>query len=310
MFVLRKRAISGEGRSPAPRSTSDRRGREIVMASGKLYVVATPIGNLEDMTLRAIRLLKEVNLVAAEDTRQTRKLMNAYEISTPLTSLHEHNEQRKSESLISRIEAGESVAYVSDAGTPGISDPGYRLIRAAIARDIRVIPIPGASAAVAALSGSGLPMDRFFFCGFLPARPTKRRQMLAALADVEATMVFYESPVRLEDALQDMADCLGDRPVAVCRELTKAFEEITRGTMTDVIRRLTGRTVKGEVTLIVGGGRKPKMEVSDATIRERMKSLEKGEKLSRRDRIERVARDMGVSRKRVYALAVKANERE
>ena len=310
MFVLRKRAISGEGRSPAPRSTSDRWGREIVMASGKLYVVATPIGNLEDMTLRAIRLLKEVNLVAAEDTRQTRKLMNAYEISTPLTSLHEHNEQRKSESLISRIEAGESVAYVSDAGTPGISDPGYRLIRAAIARDIRVIPIPGASAAVAALSGSGLPMDRFFFCGFLPARPTKRRQMLAALADVEATMVFYESPVRLEDALQDMADCLGDRPVAVCRELTKAFEEITRGTMTDVIRRLTGRTVKGEVTLIVGGGRKPKMEVSDATIRERMKSLEKGEKLSRRDRIERVARDMGVSRKRVYALAVKANERE
>ena len=310
MFVLRKRAISGEGRSPAPRSTSDRWGREIVMASGKLYVVATPIGNLEDMTLRAIRLLKEVNLVAAEDTRQTRKLMNAYEISTPLTSLHEHNEQRKSESLISRIEAGESVAYVSDAGTPGISDPGYRLIRAAIARDIRVIPIPGASAAVAALSGSGLPMDRFFFCGFLPARPTKRRQMLAALADVEATMVFYESPVLLEDALQDMADCLGDRPVAVCRELTKAFEEITRGTMTDVIRRLTGRTVKGEVTLIVGGGRKPKMEVSDATIRERMESLEKGGKLSRRDRIERVARDMGVSRKRVYALAVKANERE
>ena len=310
MFVLRKRAISGEGRSPAPRSTSDRWGREIVMASGKLYVVATPIGNLEDMTLRAIRLLKEVNLVAAEDTRQTRKLMNAYEISTPLTSLHEHNEQRKSESLISRIEAGESVAYVSDAGTPGISDPGYRLIRAAIARDIRVIPIPGASAAVAALSGSGLPMDRFFFCGFLPARPTKRRQMLAALADVEATMVFYESPVRLEDALQDMADCLGDRPVAVCRELTKAFEEITRGTMTDVIRRLTGRSVKGEVTLIVGGGRKPKMEVSDATIRERMESLEKGGKLSRRDRIERVARDMGVSRKRVYALAVKANERE
>ena len=305
-----KRAIPGEGGFPAPRLFSGRRGKEIVMASGKLYVVATPIGNLEDMTLRAIRLLKEVNLVAAEDTRQTRKLMSAYQIHTPLTSLHEHNEQRKGESLVSRIEAGESVAYVSDAGTPGISDPGYRLIRAAIARHIQVIPIPGASAVVAALSGSGLPMDRFFFCGFLPAKPARRRQVLATLSDVEATMVFYESPVRLAAALQDMAICLGDRPVAVCRELTKAFEEITRGTVMDVIRRLSGKTVKGEVTLIVGGGRKPKTEVSNEAIRERMESLETGEKLSRRDRIERVAREMGVSRKRVYGLAVKANEQE
>ncbi len=280
------------------------------MTSGKLYIVATPIGNLEDMTLRAIRILREVNLIAAEDTRQTRKLMSAYEISTPLTSLHEYNEQRKSEALISRIETGESVAYVSDAGTPGISDPGYRLIRAAIARDIRVIPVPGASAVVAALSGSGLPMDRFFFCGFLPAKAAKRRQMLATLADIEATMVFYESPVRLAAALQDMSVCLGDRPVAVCRELTKAFEEITRGTVRDLIRRLSGKTVKGEVTLIVGGGRKETAEVSNEAIRERIGVLEKEEKLSRRDRIERVASEMGVSRKRVYSLAVKADGRE
>ena len=281
---------------------------EFMTAPGSLYVVATPIGNLEDMTLRAIRVLKEVHLIAAEDTRQTRKLLSAYHIHTPLTSLHEHNEQRKGESLIGRMEAGDSVAYVSDAGTPGISDPGYRLIRAAIARQIQVIPIPGASAVIAALSGSGLPMDRFFFCGFLPAKATRRRQMLASLAEVEATLVFYESPVRLAGALEDMATCLGDRPVAICRELTKAFEEIARGTVTDMIRRLSGQTVKGEVTLIVGGGRKRMEPVADEEILERIGTLHRERKLSRRDRIERVAREMGISRKRVYGLAVRADD--
>jgi 16S rRNA (cytidine1402-2'-O)-methyltransferase len=278
------------------------------MVPGNLYVVATPIGNLEDMTLRAIRILNEVKLIAAEDTRQTRKLMSVYHIHTPLTSLHEHNEQRKGESLIRRIEAGEDMAFVSDAGTPGISDPGYHLIRAAVARQIKVIPIPGASAAVTALCVSGLPMDRFLFYGFLPAKATRRRQALATLAEIATTMVFYESPGRLAATLQDMESCLGDRPVAICRELTKAFEEITRGTLADMVRQLSGRTVKGEVTIIVGGGHRLEKTVSDEEIMERIGILEKGMRLSRRDRIDRVAQEMGVSRKRVYDLAVQEDD--
>jgi len=275
------------------------------MKRGKLYVVATPIGNLEDMTLRAIRVLKEVDLIAAEDTRQTRKLLNAHTITTPMTSLHEHNEQRKSGSLVARLEAGGSVAYVSDAGTPGISDPGYRLIRAAITADIPVVPIPGASAVITALSASGLPMDRFIFCGFLPAKVVKRRKMLASLSEEAATMVFYESPNRLTDALRDVADSLGKRPVVICRELTKAFEEILRGTAADLIRELSGRTVKGEVTLIVGGARQREKLISDEEIEQRIRTLGQETTLSMRDRIDRAARELGLSRKRVYALTVK-----
>lgn len=275
------------------------------MKRGKLYVVATPIGNLEDMTLRAIRVLKEVDLIAAEDTRQTRKLLNAHTITTPMTSLHEHNEQRKSGSLVARLEAGGSVAYVSDAGTPGISDPGYRLIRAAITADIPVVPIPGASAVITALSASGLPMDRFIFCGFLPAKVVKRRKMLASLSEEAATMVFYESPNRLTDALRDVADSLGKRPVVICRELTKAFEEILRGTAADLVRELSGRTVKGEVTLIVGGARQREKLISDKEIEQRIRTLGQETTLSMRDRIDRTARELGLSRKRVYALTVK-----
>jgi len=275
------------------------------MKRGKLYVVATPIGNLEDMTLRAIRVLKEVDLIAAEDTRQTRKLLNAHTITTPMTSLHEHNERRKSGSLVARLETGGSVAYVSDAGTPGISDPGYRLIRAAITADIPVVPIPGASAVITALSASGLPMDRFIFCGFLPAKAVKRRKMLASLSEEAATMVFYESPNRLTDALRDVADSLGERPVVICRELTKAFEEILRGTAADLIRELSGRTVKGEVTLIVGGARQREKLISDKEIEQRIRTLGQETTLSQRDRIDRAARELGLSRKRVYALTVK-----
>ena len=275
------------------------------MNRGKLYVVATPIGNLEDMTLRAIRVLKEVDLIAAEDTRQTRKLLNAYDIHTSLTSLHEHNEQRKSGSLIVRIEAGDDVAYVSDAGTPGISDPGYRLIRAAITHDIPVVPVPGVSAVITALSASGLPMDRFIFHGFLPAKAARRRQFLASLAEETATLVFFESPNRLMSTLQDVADYLGERLVVICRELTKVFEEIIRGTAADVMRAFSGKTIKGEVTLIVGGGRQPEMVFSDEEIRNRIRTLEKGGTLSKRDSIDQVTRELGVSRKRVYGLTVK-----
>ena len=275
------------------------------MNRGKLYVVATPIGNLEDMTLRAIRVLREVDLIAAEDTRQTRKLLNAYDIHTSLTSLHEHNEQCKSGSLIARLEAGDDVAYVSDAGTPGISDPGYRLIRAAITHEIPVVPVPGVSAVITALSASGLPMDRFIFHGFLPAKAARRRQLLASLAEETATMVFFESPNRLMSTLQDVADCLGERLVVICRELTKVFEEIIRGTAADLIRAFSGKTIKGEVTLIVGGGRQPEIAFSDEEIRNRIRALQNGGTLSRRDSIDQVTRELGVSRKRVYGVTVK-----
>ena len=197
--------------------------------AGTLYVVATPIGNLEDITLRAIRILKEVRLIAAEDTRRTRILLDKYGISTPLTSLYDQNEAKKSGLLIARLLEGEDVAYVSDAGTPGISDPGYILVREAVSLGIRVAPVPGASALIAALSVSGLPMDSFIFLGFLPSKSMRRRQLLTSLREEERTLIFYESPHRLLASLNDIAALLGDREVVVSREMTKIYEEFLRG---------------------------------------------------------------------------------
>jgi 16S rRNA (cytidine1402-2'-O)-methyltransferase len=197
--------------------------------AGTLYVVATPIGNLEDITLRAIRILKEVRLIAAEDTRRTRILLDKYEISTPLTSLYDQNEAKKSGLLIARLLKGEDVAYVSDAGTPGISDPGYILVREAVSRGIRVAPIPGASALIAALSVSGLPMDSFVFLGFLPSKSMRRRKLLTSLREDERTLIFYESPHRLLASLKDIAAVLGDREMVVSREMTKIHEKFLRG---------------------------------------------------------------------------------
>ena len=197
--------------------------------AGTLYMVATPIGNLEDITLRAIRILQEVRLIAAEDTRHTRILLDKYQICTPLTSLYDQNEAKKSDLLLARLQKGEDIAYVSDAGTPGISDPGYILVRKAISRSIRVVPVPGASALIAALSVSGLPMDSFIFLGFLPAKQARRRQLLASLQQEERTLVFYESPRRLLSSLQDIDALLGERAVVVSREMTKMYEEFLRG---------------------------------------------------------------------------------
>ena len=196
---------------------------------GQLYVVATPIGNLEDITLRAIRILKEVRLIAAEDTRHTRILLDKYQIPTPLTSLYDQNEEKKSDLLLARLQKGEDIAYVSDAGTPGISDPGFILVRKAISLGIRVVPVPGSSALIAALSVSGLPMDSFVFLGFLPAKQARRRQLLASLKQEERTLVFYESPRRLLSSLQDIDELLGEREVVVSREMTKIYEEFLRG---------------------------------------------------------------------------------
>ena len=221
--------------------------------AGMLYVVATPIGNLEDITVRALRILQEVDLIATEDTRRTRILLEHYQISKPLTSLYNHNEVYKAPTLIRRLQEGISIALVSEAGTPLISDPGYRLVQLAIARGVTVVPIPGPSAVIAAVVAAGLPTDRFIFEGFLPKRPGKRRKRLEALRDEPRTLIFYESPRRLYDLLGDMQAQWGDRRVVVARELTKKFEEILRGRITEVRAQLDERPPQGEVTVVVEG---------------------------------------------------------
>jgi 16S rRNA (cytidine1402-2'-O)-methyltransferase len=220
---------------------------------GRLYVVATPIGNLEDITLRALRVLREVELVATEDTRRTRILLEHYQLNKPLTSLYEHNESRKAPALIGRLQAGSSIALVSDAGTPLISDPGYRLVQLALAHGITVVPIPGPSALIAALVVAGLPTDRFIFEGFLPKKPGRRRRRLQALRDAPHTLIFYESPRRVHDVLGEMQALWGDRRVVVARELTKKFEEVLRGHITEVQALLGAHPPLGEVTLVVEG---------------------------------------------------------
>jgi len=221
--------------------------------AGVLYVVATPIGNLEDITLRALRVLKEVNRIAAEDTRHTQTLLNHYGITTPLTSYHEHNERSKVRGLIERLARGENIALVSDAGTPAISDPGYRLVGAAIREKLSVVPIPGASAALAVLSASGLPSDRFAFEGFLPAAKQERKNKLQELKGETRTMIFYEAPHRLKESLEDLLQIFGDREISIGREMTKLHEEFLRGTVSAVLLQIAERDVKGELTLIVHG---------------------------------------------------------
>jgi len=273
--------------------------------AGILYVVATPIGNLEDITLRAIRVLKEVSLIAAEDTRRTKKLLNAYGIRTPLSSLYDQIERSKSGLLVSRMMEGQDVAYVSDAGTPGISDPGYILINQALACGIRVVPVPGVSAVIAALSVAGLPMDSFIFIGFLPSRPAKRRQVLDSLKEERRTMVFYESARRLVEVLREMGHILGSREVVVARELTKVFEEVRRGSVEDVLGYLEGREVKGEVTLVVSGKEKMLPVVSTDEIAMRFREIRKKKGGSTKDIVQKIVEETGLPRKRVYEEVLK-----
>lgn len=271
---------------------------------GTLYVVATPIGNLEDISFRAIRVLREVQLIAAEDTRRTRILLDHYRISTPLTSLYDHNETKKSGLLLERLQKGEDIAYVSDAGTPGISDPGYILVRKVISCGIRIVPIPGVSAVIAALSVSGLPMDSFVFHGFLPAKQIRRRQLLASLEQEEKTLVFYESPRRLLSSLQDIHELLGDREVVVSREMTKIYEEFLRGPAGKLLSELDGAATRGEVTLIVAGRSRAAPEYSDEELLQRCRQVQhaEGGGLSVRDMSDRIASETGVSRRRIYRL--------
>jgi 16S rRNA (cytidine1402-2'-O)-methyltransferase len=220
---------------------------------GILAIVSTPIGNMEDITLRALRILKEADLIAAEDTRRTGLLLKHFGIEKPLTSYFEGNELKKKEVILSRLKQGDRVALVSDAGTPGISDPGFRLIRAAIEDEIPVIPIPGPSAVITALSVSGLPTDAFLFKGFLPHKSKKRRDLLKELEDARETLIFYESPHRISETLKDVYEILGDREIVLTRELTKVYEEVLRGKVSELLNQIGGRQLRGEMTLVVSG---------------------------------------------------------
>jgi len=270
------------------------------MQKGTLYIVSTPIGNLEDITLRAIRILREVRLIAAEDTRRTRILLNAYQIDTPLTSLHDRNELKKSIHLIARLNEGMDIAYVSDAGTPGISDPGYVFVKQAISESIKVVPIPGPVAAVAALNVSGLPMDSFVFFAFLPTRRGKRQQLLESIKEESKTMVFYESPNRLVATLQDVNEILGDREIAVSRELTKIYEETLRGTVREVSESLRGKKIKGEITLVISGAARDRSGRSVEEIRARFQEARKDPESSTRDIVDALSEEMNMPRKEIY----------
>jgi 16S rRNA (cytidine1402-2'-O)-methyltransferase len=220
---------------------------------GTLYLVATPIGNLEDITLRALRTLKECDLIAAEDTRRTGQLLKHFEISKPLLSYFQFNEAKRSEELISRLKAGEKIALVTDAGSPGISDPGERVVKAAVASGLRVESVPGPSALIAALTASGLPTREFHFVGFLPHKSGQRRKVLGALKDLEATLVFYESPFRIERLLDELKELFPTRQIVLARELTKKFEQFLRGTPATLLAEVRQRAIKGEFVVLVTG---------------------------------------------------------
>ncbi len=266
-----------------------------------LYVVATPIGNLEDITLRALRVLKEADLIACEDTRHTRKLLEHYGISTPAVSYHEHNEAQRAAELLEKLRAGARIALVSDAGMPGVSDPGYRVIALAIQNHIPVVPVPGASAVVAALAASGLPTDAFRFGGFLPAKQGQRRKSLEQIRDSPATEIFYEAPHRLVECLEDIVEVLGPgRPLAVGREITKLHEEFLRGTAGEVLAAVKGRAVRGEITLLIGKAEAGAPKAAGAGIGTRLKQVMREQGLDEKAALKMVARELGLSRSEAY----------
>ncbi|WP_298432992.1 16S rRNA (cytidine(1402)-2'-O)-methyltransferase [Geobacter sp.] len=274
---------------------------------GILYIVATPIGNLEDLTFRAVRILKEVDLIAAEDTRHTRKLLTYLGISKPLTSYFDHNKTLKGEYILERLRNGLSVALVTDAGTPCISDPGYQLVRSAVSERIAVVPIPGACAAIAALSASGLPTDSFVFLGFLPNRPGKRRECISAFQGEKRLIVLYEAPGRLMATLGDIRELLGERTVVVARELTKMHEEFARGAVSEVIDAFTGRQVKGEVVILVSPG-SDELQVETVRVESLLEKYLLDGTLSLKDAVRFVVAETGLQRSEVYAAALRIKE--
>lgn len=269
---------------------------------GTLYLVATPIGNLADITHRALDVLRSVDVIACEDTRHTRKLLNHYGIANRLVSYHEHNEAERAQQLAGMLTEGKSVAVVSDAGTPAINDPGYRIVRAAIELGVRVEPVPGASAFVAAAAASGLPTDAIFFGGFLPARKGERRTRLSEAAGIPATLVFYEAPHRMTAALRDCLEILGDRLAVVARELTKIHEEFIRGSLSELVTRAIASPIKGEIVLLIDRGstsvpRRP--EGSGVSLAGRVAELEAGG-ADRKAALKQAAKEFGLTRSEAY----------
>jgi 16S rRNA (cytidine1402-2'-O)-methyltransferase len=272
-----------------------------------LYLVATPIGNLEDITLRALRVLREADLIACEDTRHTRKLLTHYKIVTPLISFHEHNEYERTLELVNKMASGLTLALVSDAGTPLVSDPGFRLVSEALTRGLAVVPIPGASALITALVASGLPANDFLFAGFLPPKQMARRTKLAKLSAIHTTLIFYEAPHRIKQTLEDACDILGNRQCALARELTKLHEEFLRGSLLDVTERLKGREVKGEIVLLIAPpveGEQAKSPIKSGSLLEEMNALIGAEGIDQKTALKRIARLRGLTKSQAYRLLV------
>jgi 16S rRNA (cytidine1402-2'-O)-methyltransferase len=284
------RAVSESGRTLSP--------------GPALYLVATPIGNLEDITLRALRVLKEADLIACEDTRRTQKLLNHYGIATRSVSYHEHNEMTRAPEFVLELERGARIALVTDAGMPGISDPGFRLISLAIRHHVPVVPIPGASAFLAALVASGLPADSFRFSGFLPAKRGQRRQMLESVKASPRTQVFYEAPHRVKEAVEDIVEVLGNaRHVVIAREVTKIHEEFLRGRASEVLETLKARgEIKGEITLLIGKAEETEQKPlpSRVTVRYRLEQIMAEEKLDEKAALKKVAKERGISKSEAY----------
>ena len=273
--------------------------REI--GTGCLYLVATPIGNLEDITVRAIRILKEADLVACEDTRQTQKLLNHYGIRKEMVSYHEHNELTRSPELVIELEQGAQIALVSDAGTPGISDPGHRLVTLCLRHHIPVVPIPGPAALVAALAASGLPTEEFLFVGFLPPRAGARRKSLDALKAESRTLIFYEAPHRVVETLADALEILGARPAVVAREVTKIHEEFLRGPLAEVLESARKRAPRGEITLLIGPGDPQAQQVDvSVSLKERVAQLEAEGGVDRKAALKQAARERGLGKREAY----------
>src|SRR5690348_10248902 len=287
-----------------PTARDDERSTNAPPLAAGLYVVATPIGNLEDITLRALRVLREADLIACEDTRHTQRLLNHFEIKTPTQSYHEHNEAARAQELVKKIEEGARIALVSDAGTPGISDPGERVTRAALDRGLKVVIVPGPSALISALVASGLPTGCFRFVGFLPPRSGERRTALERLRDAAETLVFYEAPHRITETLSDLGSIIGnDRRVVLARELTKAHEEFLRGTAAEINAELgTRESVKGEIVVILEGkaATKPTRAPQDTSLFHRLRELMTAEALDEKTALKQAAKEFGISRSEAY----------
>jgi len=277
---------------------------------GTLYLVATPIGNLQDVTLRALETLRSVDLIACEDTRHTRNLLNHFRISNRTVSYHEHNEQERAEEFVDRLVRGESIAVVSDAGTPGICDPGFRIVQRAIEIGAKVVSIPGAAAFVSAAVSSGLATDSIFFGGFLPSQKGERRKRLEEVRDIPATLIFYEAPHRVAKSLTDCFEVLGNRQAAVARELTKLHEEIARGSLSDLATQYSKASVKGEIVLVIERGKvgAVKPDASPKSLAARVKELEK-EGLDPKAALKKAAKEFGLSKSEAYRLALEKKQK-